>query len=311
MVFIEKKTKIKRIYIISLIYTLFVGSIILIVTLVTPNVIESVTNLFNNLPHFADQAYNWSTNVLFINRLVNKADAASYLNNCLTTFNKDISIYFTPGLHIIVNNLMGLSSFFMKLMVGIIISAYLLMDKESIISYIRKASLSILNEAVVIKMVEFGKLVNDIFNKYLIGKIIDSVIFCIITFLGFIILKIPYALPFSLLIGVTNMIPYFGIVIAMIPVVMITIFFSTIKALELVIFIAIISNIDGWFISPKIIGDKVGLSPLLIMLGIVLGGGLFGILGMLLGIPTIALIKTLFEEFVDIRIKKRTPLSIK
>jgi len=305
MLYIEKKTKIKRIYSISIIYTLFVGFIILIITLVTPNVIESITNLFNNIPHFADQAYNWSTDYLFKNKLLNKLDATSSLRNYFTTFNKDISTYFTSGLQIAVDNLMGLSSFFMKLMFGMVISVYLLMDKESIISTLKRFAYSILSEPVAIKIVDLGKLVNTIFNKYFIGKIIDSIIFCIITFIGFIILKIPYALPFSLLIGITNMIPYFGIIIAMVPIVMITIFFSPTKSLELVIFIIIISNIDGWFISPKIIGDKVGLSPLLIILGIVLGGGLFGILGMLLGIPTIALIKTLLEEFVDKRIKNK------
>jgi len=305
MVYIEKKTKIKRIYSVIIIYTLFVGSIILIVTLVTPNVIESITNLFNNIPHFADQAYNWSNNLLFTNKLLNKLDATSYLKNYLITFNKDISTYFTPGLQIIVDNLMGLSSFFMKLMFGIVISVYFLMDKESIIISFKRFAYAILNETVAIKIIDLGKIVNTIFNKYFIGKIIDSIIFCIITFIGFIILKIPYALPFSLLIGVTNMIPYFGIIIAMVPIVIITIFFSPIKSLELVIFITIMSNIDGWFISPKIIGDKVGLSPLLIILGIVLGGGIFGILGMLLGIPTIALIKTLLEEFIEKRIKNK------
>ena len=128
---------------------------------------------------------------------------------------------------------------------------------------------------------------------------IDSIIFGIITLIGFMILKIPYALPFSLLIGVTNMIPYFGNIIGMIPAALITIFFSPMKSVELVLFIITLSTIDGWFISPKIIGDKVGLSPLLIILGIVLGGGLFGIIGMLLGVPTIALIKTLLEDFMN------------
>lgn len=303
MVYIEKKAKINRIYSIALIYTLFVGSIILIVTLVTPNVIKSVTTLFNNIPLLANQSYTWAANFILKNQLISKSDASSYLNNYLTTYNKDISTYFTPGVHILVGNLMGLSSFFMKLMFGIIISVYLLIDKESIIFNTKRVAYSIFEETAVIKILDFGKLVNTIFNKYLIGKIIESTIFFIITFVGFLILRIPYALPFSLLIGVTNMIPYFGIIIAMVPVVIITIFFSPIKSLELVIFIVIISNINGWLISPKIIGDKVGLSPLLIILGIVLGGGLFGILGMLLGIPTIALIITLLEKFIDKRTK--------
>lgn len=305
MVYIEKKTKINRIYSISIIYTLFVGLIILILTLVTPNVIKSAVDLFNNIPQFANKAYNWSTNFLSENQMLNKFDVTTYLKNYLTSFNTDITTYFTPGLQIIINNLMGLSSLFMKLMSGIVISVYFLMDKESIIFNIKKFIYSILSETVAIKIVDFGKIVNTTFNKYFIGKMIDSIIFGIITFIGFFILKIPYALPFSLVIGVTNMIPYFGNIIGMVPAAIITIFFSPIKSVEIVLFITTLSTIDGWFISPKIIGDKVGISPLLIILGIVLGGGLFGIIGMLLGVPTIALIKTLLEDFMNKRVKNK------
>lgn len=305
MVYIEKKTKIKRLYSISIIYTLFVGIIILILTLITPSVLKSAVDLFNNIPQFADKAYKWSTNFLSENELLNKFHAASYLNSYLTTFNKDISTYFTPGLQIIINNLMSLSSFFMKLMSGIVISVYFLTDKESIIFNFKKFIYCILSETGAIKIVAFGKIVNTTFKKYFVGKMIDSIIFGGITFIGFMILKIPYALPFSLIIGVTNMIPYFGNIMGMVPAAIITLFFNPMKSVGLVLFIITLSNIDGWFISPKIIGDKVGISPLLIILGIVLGGGLFGILGMLLGVPTIALIKTLLEEFMNKRTENK------
>jgi len=305
MVYIEKKTKIKRIYSISIIYTVFVGMIILIITLVTPNVIKSAVDLFNNIPQFADKAYTWSTKLLSENQLLNKFDVTTYLNNYLATFNKDITTYFTPGLQIVIDNLMGLSSFFMKLMSGIVISVYLLIDKEVIILNLKKFIYSILTDTVSIKIITLGKLVNTTFKKYFIGKMIDSIIFGIITLIGFMILQIPYALAFSLFIAITNMIPYFGNIIGMAPAAIITIFFSPIKSVVLVLFIITLSNIDGWFIAPKIIGDKVGLSPLLIILGIVVGGGLFGILGLLLGVPTIALIKTLLEDFMDKRIKSK------
>ena len=305
MVFIEKKTKMKRIYSISIIYTILVGIILLIITLVTPNFIKSAVDLFNNIPQFADKAYSWSTNFLSESELLNKFNVTSYLKNYLNTFNKDISTYFTPGLQIIIDNLMGLSSLFIKLLSGIVISVYLLMDKEAIILNLEKFIYCILSEGTSLKIINFFKIVNTIFKKYFVGKMIDSIIFGIITFVGFIILKIPYALPFSLVIGVTNMIPYFGNIIGMVPAVIITIFFNPIKSIEIVLFITTLSNIDGWFISPKIIGDKVGISPLLIILGIVLGGGLFGIVGMLLGVPAIALIKTLLEDFMDKQIKNK------
>jgi len=305
MVYIEKETKMKRIYSISIIYTLFVGIVILVITLVTPNVIRSAVDLFNNIPQFANKAYTWSTNFLSKNELLNKYDVTSYLNSYLKTFNKDISTYFAPGLQIIINNLMGLSSFFMKLVSGIVISVYLLLDKESIISTLKKFIYSILSKPTSIKLIHFLKIVNTTFNKYFVGKMIDSIIFGIITFIGFVILKIPYALPFSLIISLTNMIPYFGNIIGMLPAVIITIFYNPIKSVEIILFITTLSNIDGWFITPRIVGDKVGISPLLIILGIVLGGGLFGIMGMLLGVPVIALIKTLLEDFMNKRLENK------
>jgi predicted PurR-regulated permease PerM len=305
MVYIEKNTKMKRIYSIGIIYTLFIGIMVLIATLVTPSLIKSVADLFNNIPNFVDKLYKWSTNLLSENQLLNKFNVASYIEKYLATFNKDVSTYFTPGLQLLIDNLMGLSSLFIKLMTGIVISIYLLLDKESIIFNIKKLIYSFLSETASIKLVNFGKVVHTTFNHYFIGKIIDSIIFGSITFIGFMLLKIPYALPFSLFIGVTNMIPYFGSIIGMAPAVIITLFFSPIKSLEIIIFVVCLSNIDGWFISPKIIGDKVGISPLLILLGLVLGGGLFGIVGMLIGVPIIALIKILLEDFMDERTKNK------
>ena len=305
MVYIEKKTKIKRIYSISIIYTVFIGLLILIITLVTPNLITSISDLFNNIPQFSDKASTWSNNFLSQNKLLDSFDITSSLNNYLTTFTKDLSTYFAPGLQIIISNLMGLSSFFMKFISGIVISIYLLIDKESIILYLKRFIYAITNESITSRMVDFIKMVNAIFNKFFIGKIIGSIIFGTLTLIGFIILQIPYALPLSLLIGVANMIPYFGNIMGMIPAAILTVLFSPIKAIELIVFILILSCIDGWFISPKIIGDKVGLSPLLIILGIALGGGLFGILGMILGIPTIALIKALLEDFMAKKLENK------
>lgn len=305
MVYIEKKTKIKRVYSISIIYTVLIGIIILIITLITPSVIKSILDLFTNIPQFANKAYNWSINFLTKNELLNNFDISFYLRDYLNNFNSDISTYFAPGLQIIIDNLMILSSFFIKLMSGIVISIYFLVDKESIIYSFKKFIFAILSESRAAMLVDFGKIVHTTVSKYFVGKIITSIIFGFITFIGFMILKIPYPLPFSLFIGVTNMIPYFGNIIGMIPAVIITLFFNPIKSVELILFIVTLSNIDGWFISPKIIGDKVGLSPILIILGLVIGGGLFGIWGMLLGIPAIALIKMLLDDFINKRLKNK------
>ncbi len=299
MMFIEEKTKLKRIYSIAIIYILFLGLIIFIITLITPSVIKSFVELFNNMPDYTNKAYDWANTTVANNQLLKQLNVTKYAKDYLTTLTKDSSNYFTPGIQLVINNLMSLSSILIKLMTGIVISVYLLLDKESIILNIKKFLYSVCSEKIADRTVELGRITNEIFKKYFVGKLLDSILFGVVTFIGFMLLKIPYALPFSIFIGVTNMIPYFGNLMGMIPAALITLFFSPIKAIEIVVFIVTFSNIDGWFISPMIIGDKVGVSPVLIILGVVVGGGLFGILGMFLGVPMIALAKTLIDDFMN------------
>ena len=166
MVYLEAKMKIKRICSIIIIYTLFIGIIILITTLLAPNIINSAVDLFNNIPKFADKSYKWSTIFLSQNELLNKFNVTSHLNKYLNTFNQDISKYFAPGLQLIIDNLMGLSSLFMKLMSGIVISVYFLIDKESIISNLEKFIYAISTESIAINTIDFLKIVNTTFKKY-------------------------------------------------------------------------------------------------------------------------------------------------
>lgn len=303
MVYLENKTKIERNYIIALIYTVFVGLILLTLTLVTPSVIKSAVDIFNNMPTFINKTYTYASDLISSNKYLKQFNITSSLETYLSTITDNISSYFTPGLQLIINKLMGLSSLFMKLLSGIVISVYFLKDKESILLTSKKLTYSIFSTKYAEHLIRIANIINNIFNKYFVGKILDSIIFGVISFIGAIILQIPYPLPISILIGITNMIPYFGNIIGLIPSCIITIFFSPVKTLEFIIFIVTLSTIDGWFISPKILGDRIGLSPLLIILGIAVGGGLFGIVGMFLGVPTVALIKTLLDEYMDKNLK--------
>ena len=303
MVYLEEKTKIKRNYSIALIYIVFIGIIILIITLIAPSVIKSAVDIFNNMPAYINKAYIYASDLLNNNQLLNKLNISGSLETYLSTISNNISSYFSPGLQLLINNLMGLSSLFIKLSTGIVISVYFLKDKEDIIVTAKKLTYSVFSNKYAEHLIKLASISNNIFKKYFAGKILDSIIFGIISFIGAIFLQIPYPLAISIVIGVTNMIPYFGNIIGLIPSCIIIIFFSPIKTLEFIIFIVTLSTIDGWFISPKILGDKVGINPLLIILGIAVGGGLFGIVGMFLGVPTVALIKTLLVEFINRKLK--------
>ncbi|MBV7273635.1 AI-2E family transporter [Clostridiaceae bacterium UIB06] len=116
----------------------------------------------------------------------------------------------------------------------------------------------------------------------------DSLIIGAICFIGLIIFKSPYALLISIIVGITNMIPYFGSFIGMIPPFIINLFYDPKRAVWVVIFLVLLQQFDACFLEPKLVGDKVGLSPFLIILGITVGGSLFGVWGMILASPIMA-----------------------
>ena len=144
-----------------------------------------------------------------------------------------------------------------------------------------------------------------IFKKYFIGKSIDSFIIGIICFIVLSLLGVQYPLLISIIIGITNLIPYFGNFIGLVPTFLITFFFSPVQALQLTVLVFFISILDGWVLAPKIIGDKIGLGPVWIIVAIILGGSLYGVVGMFLGVPVIAILKALIEDIVDRRIKAK------
>ncbi len=148
--------------------------------------------------------------------------------------------------------------------------------------------------------------VDEIFSKYIIGKMIDSLIVGIICFMGLWFLKAPYALLMAIIVGVTNMIPYFGPFIGAVPAVIITLFTSPITALWVTLFIIVLQQLDGYIIGPFILGDSVGLSPFWIILAILIGGGLFGILGMLICVPVMAVVRNMFSRYINRRLDEKS-----
>ena len=161
----------------------------------------------------------------------------------------------------------------------------MLKDKEKFIYQIKKLTYALFSNKRATKIIRSGREFNIVFSEYLIGKMIDSLIIGIICFIGTLIIRVPYPLLISTIVGVTNMIPYFGPFIGMIPAVLITLFYNPIKALWMFIFILGLQQFDGLYLGPKILGTKLGLSPFWVITAIIVGGKLFGILGMLLAAP--------------------------
>jgi len=181
----------------------------------------------------------------------------------------------------------------------------MLKDKETFILQLKKLIYSITSKDLADKIISLGNELNTVFSRYLVGRIIDGLIIGILCFIGCLILRVPYASVISTIVGITNLIPYFGPLIGMIPAFIITLFYSPIKAVWVLIFIFALQQFDGLYLGPKILGTKVGLRPFWIISAIIIGGGLFGVIGMFLAVPAVAMIKLMLKKYIDKKLDEK------
>lgn len=305
MKFFERKFNLKRPVSILLVYLIVIGFITLTVTIVYPTIAKNVGDLVNNMPTYMKETQTWFDNNIQNLNLANNVDVVNYAHKTLNNIADKLTASLNSTLNIALTKAIAFTSSFLKMIFGFIISVYILKDKEIFIRDTKKFLYAILDKTSATSFLTFSNEVNVIFSQYIIGKAIDSLIIGILCIIGLNILRIPYAFLIGLIVGVTNMIPYFGPFIGMIPGVIITLFYSPIKAFWVLIFIFLLQQFDGWILGPKILGDKVGLSPFWIILSITLGGGTFGVLGMFLSVPIMAIVKTTIQRFIAKRLDSR------
>jgi predicted PurR-regulated permease PerM len=299
MAFVERCFKSKRPVSILITYCIFLSCIVLFFILAIPTLIKNIGDILNRLPAFVTEAERYINETVIKGDLFVKYGANSYLsenvNDILNSVRALLEISFT----IVFEKLIDFSSILFNLFTGIVISVYLLMEKEGAIAYIKKILHTFLETDDALQIISIGNNVNKIFKQFVVGKSIDSLIIGVLCFVGLQLMEVKYSLIISIIIGITNLIPYFGNTIGLIPTLAITIFSGPISSLKLLILVIILSLFDGWFLGPKIIGEKVGLSPIWIIVAITLGGGLYGMVGMFIAVPLTAVIKTALESYIN------------
>lgn len=300
---IEKKFKLKRGWTILIIYLLLIGIVTIFITVVSPSIANSIGDLIKNLPRYFQQTEEWLTEQITNLKLIDKYGITPFIEENLDKVFGKVSDYINNILTTAVSKAIDLTSTLFKTILAMIISIYFLKDKERFMHGLKKIIHAFLNREKAKGFIEFGSELDKLFSQFIIGKFIDSCIIGAICFVGLLIIKAPYVLLLSLIVVMTNMIPYFGPFIGAVPAVLITLFSSPIKALWVLFFMILLQQFDGLYLGPKILGDKVGLSPFWIILAIVIGGGIFGILGMFLGVPIMAVIKTLIDRYISKKLK--------
>lgn len=200
---------------------------------------------------------------------------------------------------------MNLTTGILNVLVGVIISVYLLLQKELFFAHIKKLLSAIFSQNTLNEILKVTHKSHAIFSGFINGKLLDSLIIGLLCLLFMTLFHWPYAMLISVIVGVTNIIPYFGPFFGTIPSILILLIADPLTALWFGIFILLLQQLDGNVIGPKILGDSTGLSPFWVIFAITLFGSLMGVLGMFIGVPLFAVIYYLITELTESRLKKR------
>lgn len=193
----------------------------------------------------------------------------------------------------------------MDLLIGIIVSVYVLFSKEKFANQSKKVVYALTSSRRANIIIHIARKANEIFSGFIIGKIIDSAIIGVLCFIGLSILNMPYTLLVSVIVGVTNVIPFFGPYIGAIPSAILILLVDPIKGIYFIIFILVLQQLDGNVIGPKILGNSTGLSSFWVIFSILVAGGLFGVVGMIMGVPTFALIYYVAKMFINQKLEQK------
>lgn len=293
-----QKKNIKRCLSISTTYVLLFSFLIWLISYLLPEIRTSIVDVSEYFKTFDINTFNQmiKENIPIDNKTID--ELTIYMQDFLSKFLKEFPNYAKK----ILSSTINIASVLLNVILGIVISIYILFDKEDIAKRTKKIVCSILPKKTAFSLIDFCRKSNTTFEKFFVGKIIDSTIIGIIFFVGASLLKAPFAVLLSIIIGVTNMIPFFGPFIGAIPVVFITLMFdiaNPLKAVWITIFILLLQQFDGNILGPKILGDSIGVKPIGIIFSIIVGGALFGPAGMFFGVPIFAVIFSTVNNIVD------------
>lgn len=295
-----RRLKWRRGLAIATVYLLAVLVAVILLNMIVPQVISSVMALINNI-----QAYMRNLNAL-VDSLVERFEIQW---DAIDTFMVSYEDLVTNVTDIVSDALPELLNFGMAVGNGVIVaitalisSVYMLSGKNILTAQVKKLLFALFPVKRVESFLFICRRANDIFVGFIDGKLIDSAIMGVLCFILCCILRIPYALLISVVIGVTNVIPFFGPLVGAIPSIMLLIIVDPWSALRFGILIIALQQFDGNILGPKILGSSTGISAIWVLVAIVVGGGLFGFPGMLLGVPTFAVIYMLTKEFVAKRL---------
>ena len=281
--------------------------LVALVYLIIPQMLSSVQTLISNSGVYIDNLSRWADG-LFKNYPVLDDYLGGFLDNFNTNLGNWLETKLLPRVGSVVTSVTsgvyGVAKSIYNLIIGIIVSIYLLSDKEGFVAAVKRMTYSVFSVETADRLRSGLNFVDRTFMSFLNGKLLDSLIIGIICYIVCSILKMPYTLLVSVIVGVTNIIPFFGPLIGAVPSALIILMVDPTKCLIFIIFVIILQQIDGNIIGPRILGNSTGITGFWVMFSIILGGGLFGFWGLLLGVPVFVVIYSLVTNLIVKKLKR-------
>ena len=287
---------------------LLVAVVVGLISMLIPQLISSIRGVMETLPSSINNLEIWLEKILADNPdleqqvMQHYGAAADYLQNWLTNV-------VVPNIYRIIGSVSSgvvlVVQAVFDILIGLIVMVYLLNMKEKLLAQAKMIIYGVFPLKIANKVIEEGRYVHQVFGGFIIGKLLDSLIIGLICFVLLGFANMPYVLLVSVIVGVTNVIPFFGPFIGAIPSAFLILLSDPMKCLYFLIFVLLLQQFDGNILGPKILGDSTGLSSFWVLFSILLFGGLMGFVGMIIGVPTFAVMYRLVTEFTTWRLGKK------
>ena len=286
-------------------YLMVIGLMVGFCFYVVPQISDSIAKLTEQLPGYYNQIFD------FLNTLESRFPTLDLgwieekLNEWLPQFISIGTDFVRNVFPKLLDFSISIARLLLNILLSIAISIYMLYDKRTLSKNATRVLYAFVPKKKATSILKLTKECGCIFTNFIVGKAIDSSIIGILCFILMSLLKLDYALLLSVIVGVTNMIPYFGPFIGAVPGILIYLCIAPLDAVLFAFMILVLQQFDGWILGPKILGDSTGLTPLWVIFGITIGGAYGGVFGMFLGVPMVAVVAYLADLFISYRLKKR------
>ena len=292
---------------IFIVFLLAIAALTGLVVLIAPQLVSSVSGLVTNFDSYSSEFLGWAKETFkdfpqVVEILENPISQIEvFLTNMWADFSPQILDFGSKVGSSILSFILGFKDF----IIGFIIAVYLISSKSMLKSQAKKLLFALFKNDTAQKVISVSNRCNGIFSHYITGILIDAFFVGCATFIGATLIGTPYPLLIAVIIACTNVIPFFGPFLGGIPACFITLIVDPLKAVWLAVFFVVLQQFDGNVMVPLIQGDRIGVPSVWVLIGIIIGGGLFGFAGMLLAVPIFAIIYMLFKEFLEGKLRKK------